>query len=197
MEIKNETEWLSEDIEALIAGRRPTGTTVHVNTLRQPGRSVDRMSLWERHHNGTTLVIRLPSRQRLEAMSTALERLADPEWVNMPRVLTYTLFLSLSATGEHYERRRPGESEPTVPASFSHVLRMPTKRRPQSATTFEVGAVEQELKEAHRRLEYSASWYAAESARLLADYTKETEKKRKRISMLEKRLEKARRRTGS
>lgn len=195
MEIKNETEWLSEDIEALIDGRQPTSTTVHVNTMRQPGRSVDRMTLWEWNRNGLTLVIRLPSRQRLEAMSTALERLADPEWVNMPRGLTYTLFLSLS-TGKTYDRRRPGESEPTVPASFSKVLRMPTKRRPQSAPTFEVSAVEGELKEAHRRLEYSASWYAAESARLLADYTKETEKKRKRISMLEKRLEKARRRTG-
>jgi hypothetical protein len=193
MDIKNETEWLNEDIEALTKLYRGRIDTVTVTTIWQPGRRLDRMDLWGWDINRTAMRIRLMSRKRLEESVTALERLANPEWVSMSRDLTYGLVQTIIRGGDSARQRAYDPRSTNVPADFATVLRMPTKRKTVKAPTFTVEEVERDLTEAKRRLHYCQGSYVETLARLEKEQAEMIEKSNRRISKLEKRLEKAKR----
>lgn len=201
MQIENATEWLSEDVVAILpASLKKRLTDLHIQTLREPGTNLSDMSYFRWSMTNTLMTLLLPSRKRVEDSYTPLERLVHNEWLSMKRNVCYWLVQSFSDenTTRNYGSFRvsPRHTDRTnvqAPETFTGTIRMPAKHKTATQRIPTVDEVLVDLAQARNRLSCHESYRAQAMARLVADQGLDAAKDRRRIAILEKRLAKAQR----
>lgn len=200
--ITNDTEYLSEDIVRLVKPFITPGDVIDVSTLRAHGTPLAKMDVWEWRYasHQQRLGILLPSRRRLDTMTTPLARLADPEWVKLPSGAVWKLADSLTVlkarpSSWHRESMRANASY-TAPAGFDLTIRAPNKPRAATARLFTVEEAADALNHARGRLQNCESHFVLQQAQLDQERAEALERHHKRIAMLEKRLQKAERKAA-